>query len=402
MKLLTLNLKAVGPFTGVVLDFSQGREGLHLVFGRNEAGKTSTLRAVSHLFFGFPTRVADSFIHPNDQLRVAGTLRHSQGDELEIVRRKGNRNTVRDSDDSSVIPDASLERFLGGMDRDTFVTLFGIDHARLTQAGKELSAGKGELGEILFAAGSGLAGLSRVQAALKEKLENLFLNRGKNQQINKALAEINESKQILKQSQLSSEDWQKHDRAHHEALTVAEQIQEQMRDARARLATSKRVQSAIPLVARRRQLDTELSALGNVIRLREGFGNDFRDTDHKLRLAESAIDRSRTAMKEIDVRLRQLKPCPSLLNAADEIERRQERLGAIEKASTDRGRLENFLQEAEHQARRILRELACSTDLDEAETLRLRRRAHRDSLTRSAVCRAPRSSRRHPENDQAP
>ena len=44
MKLLTLNLKAVGPFTDLVLDLSGGEHGLHLIYGPNEAGKTSTLR----------------------------------------------------------------------------------------------------------------------------------------------------------------------------------------------------------------------------------------------------------------------------------------------------------------------------------------------------------------------
>ena len=61
-----------------------------------------------------------------------------------------------------------------------------------------------------------------------------------------------------------------------------------------------------------------------------------------------------------------------LLDAATEIESLQERLGAVEKASQDRVRLENFQQDAEHQARRILRDLARTIDLDEAETLRLR------------------------------
>ena len=103
MKLLTLNLRAVGPFTDVVLDLSGGEHGLHLIYGPNEAGKTSTLRAVAHLLFGFPQRSADNFVHPNDQLRVGGTLRHSSGEILEIVRRRGNRNTLRGPDDSSVV-----------------------------------------------------------------------------------------------------------------------------------------------------------------------------------------------------------------------------------------------------------------------------------------------------------
>ena len=92
---MTLNLRAVGPFTDVVLDLSEGEQGLHLIYGPNEAGKTSTLRSLSHLLFGFPHLSADNFVHPNDQLRVGGTLRHSDGEELEFIRRRGTEHASR-------------------------------------------------------------------------------------------------------------------------------------------------------------------------------------------------------------------------------------------------------------------------------------------------------------------
>src|SRR5271169_6643989 len=119
MKIITLNLRAVGPFTDVALDFSEGDQGLHLIYGPNEAGKTSTLRALSHLLFGFPQRSADNFVHPNEQLRIGGRLRHSGGDELEVIRRRGQKNTLRGPDDSSIVAEENLARFLGGINQNT-------------------------------------------------------------------------------------------------------------------------------------------------------------------------------------------------------------------------------------------------------------------------------------------
>ena len=49
MKLLTLDLMAVGPFSGAVLDLSAGEHGLHLVYGPNEAGKTAVLQALQQI-----------------------------------------------------------------------------------------------------------------------------------------------------------------------------------------------------------------------------------------------------------------------------------------------------------------------------------------------------------------
>jgi uncharacterized protein YhaN len=374
MKLMTLNLKAVGPFTDVVLDLSRGEQGLHLIYGPNEAGKTSTLRALSYLLFKFPHLSADDFVHPNDQLRVGGRLRLRNGQELEVIRRRGNQKTLRGPDDTTVIADDRLAEFLGSMDKETFEALFGIDHARLTKAGEEIRTGQGRLGELLFAAGAGLAGLSQAQKTLQQDLDELFKPnaRAQNPKINKVLAEYRQAQEELKRCQLPSEEWQQHDRLLNETTSTADQIRGQIRAARGEQAGLKRIKSAIPLVARRRRLNQERDELGNVVRLRDDFGAEFRKEQDQLRLAEQTIIRSRDSLAEIDTQLAQLDPPQLLLDAAAEIESLQERLGAVEKASVDRGRLEHFQQDCEHQARRTLRELGRATDLDQAETTRLR------------------------------
>ena len=51
-----LGLMAFGPFTDRVLDLSVGDHGLNVIFGRNEAGKSSALRALHALFSGIPAQ----------------------------------------------------------------------------------------------------------------------------------------------------------------------------------------------------------------------------------------------------------------------------------------------------------------------------------------------------------
>ncbi len=328
---------------------------------------------MSHLLFGFPHVSADSFVHPYDQLRIGGTLRHSDGDRLEFVRRKGNRNTLRGPDDSAIVPDERLTRFLGGLNEDTFKTLFGIDHERLTRAGEEIRTGQGQLGELLFAAGAGLAGLRRAQETLQGGLDKLFKPRAQHPRINKGLTEFRDAQEELKQHQLPSEEWQQHDRAHHEALEESERLRTQIRAARGEQGRLKRIKSGIPIVARRRRLLQAREELGDAIRLRDDFGSEFRQAQDQLRLAEQTIDQARAAIAELDAQLTQLDPPQVLLDAADEIGSLRERLGAVEKANEDRAqRLEIFLRDAEHEARRLLRDLGRPIDLDEAETLRLR------------------------------
>lgn len=64
MKIIELRLSAFGPFTNRVLDLSAGDQGLHVIFGPNEAGKSSALRAIYALLYGIPAQTADAYLPP--------------------------------------------------------------------------------------------------------------------------------------------------------------------------------------------------------------------------------------------------------------------------------------------------------------------------------------------------
>ena len=94
MKILELQLLAFGPFTDVRLDFAGVGPGMHIIFGPNEAGKSSALRALTALLFGIDHNTADNFVHEYQQLRIGGKLRSAAGCELSFLRRKGRSNTL--------------------------------------------------------------------------------------------------------------------------------------------------------------------------------------------------------------------------------------------------------------------------------------------------------------------
>ncbi len=53
MRIDRLDLIAYGPFSDKSLDLSDGAAGLHLIYGDNEAGKSTSLRALIAWLFGF-------------------------------------------------------------------------------------------------------------------------------------------------------------------------------------------------------------------------------------------------------------------------------------------------------------------------------------------------------------
>ena len=82
MRLARLLLRAFGPFTDAELDLGRAdpsRPDLHLIYGPNEAGKSSALRAMTDLRFGIPQRSPDDFRTPSARCASAGSSRTSRG-----------------------------------------------------------------------------------------------------------------------------------------------------------------------------------------------------------------------------------------------------------------------------------------------------------------------------------
>src|ERR1039457_4436111 len=103
MRILRLELERYGHFTGKYLDF-RPEASLHVVYGANEAGKTSALNALADLLFGFPARTTVNFLHPNPTLLLGATIKDRNGSVLSFKRRKGTSKTLLDSS-GGVLPD---------------------------------------------------------------------------------------------------------------------------------------------------------------------------------------------------------------------------------------------------------------------------------------------------------
>ena len=259
MRIEELNLAAFGPFTDKVLAFDEA--GLHIVYGPNEAGKSSALRGLKALLYGVEERTPDNFLHANDKLRIHGFLRTTDGHELAFVRRKGRKNTLLTQDDE-VLDEQVLAPFLQGVTRELFETLFGIDHQALVLGGQEILEQKGEVGQALFSAALGSHALHAVLAELDEEADGLFRPRGSTQAINSALKSYAELNKEIRACSLSSREWDEHRRALGRTTKELEKIQAELADNRIEVNRLQRIQRVLPKLARRRELFQELELLG--------------------------------------------------------------------------------------------------------------------------------------------
>ncbi|MDZ7617041.1 MAG: AAA family ATPase, partial [Patescibacteria group bacterium] len=263
MRLLRLDLLAFGPFTNLSLMFERGQAGLHLVYGPNEAGKSSSLRALRQWLYGIPHNSRDSFLHANQNLRIGGVLESADGQRLEFIRRKGRVKTLRAADDVEVLDEARLAAMLGGVDQETFSQRFGIDYDELCRGGEAVVRGGGDLGDILFAAGAGIADLGLIQERLAGEADALFKPRGSTQQINKALSELDGARRTIREALLPTAEWVQCDDALRAAETRRAEIDRQLADARGERSRLQRIASALSEIGRRKQLSAQLDQLAD-------------------------------------------------------------------------------------------------------------------------------------------
>lgn len=370
MKLLNLDLIAFGPFTDVNLNLSGGLEGLHLIYGLNEAGKSAALRALRSLFYGIPERTSDNFLHDNSKLRIGATVRHSDGSELSFVRRKGRKATLLDPNEQP-LDDSSLRKYLSGVAEEVFATMFGIDHEALLSGGRELLAGKGEVAHSLYAAALGTGNLREVMKELDDEASAIFKPRGSAQTISKLIAQHKDLKSTIAELSLPSSEWKEHTGALERAQQEADAVTEQLAELRTALARLERLREAIPIVSERNNLLRQLQDMGKVVVLAPEFKTSRLDAQRTRTEAIKTKARIEGDLQRIEAEIDALDVPEGVLKEKDAINALHERLGGYRKAQQDKPTLATERDVLIKQVQNTLIELSGKDDLDQVAEHRL-------------------------------
>ncbi len=349
-----LDLIAYGHFSGLSLSLGSG---MHVVYGPNEAGKSTTLRAIRQLLYGFDENNTDDFLHSYTNQRVGAVLRDPSGAPLNVIRRKGRKNTLRQADDVTVIEESVLAELLAGIDEHAFRQRYGIDYEQLVDGGREIARGQGDLGQMLFAAGAGLTDLSAIQSGLANESEALFKSGGKNPRINQSLAELQTLRKRIKESLLSTSDWQEADKALSDARTRLIEVADQLRSLETERDRLRRWQQALPAISKRDDSLAKLQQYGDVPRLSKDFGERRLKAQAALRHADQDRIAAKNVLDKIVDTLNQTTVAEDLLDREDEVTKRVTEWGAYLKAQQDRPRLVEKLRLIDADVARMLGEL---------------------------------------------
>lgn len=370
MKILDLRLTAFGPFTGRVLDLSGGSHGLHVIFGPNEAGKSAALRALHALLYGIPGQTDDAFLHPYGKLRIGARLRLSSGGEIEFSRRKGNKGTLLGPGDRPLDAHA-LDRFLGGVGPEQFRMFWGIDHARLVEGGHQILEGHGDVGEILFAAGSGASNLGALRKKLEAEAAALFTPRAHKRPVNQAVKRLRDLRKAQSDATVSSDAWVRGERAANEASEQVAELAERLQGLTKKKSRIERLTRVLPRLAERNEVLGQLRDLGDIVLLAPDFPQRRQSAETALYMAEQHLKRGAKELRELEETLTKLPARSPLAAEAEALNDLHERLGSHRKAADDRPGLVGRRNEQRALAKRLLGDLRPDLDIGTAETLRL-------------------------------
>jgi uncharacterized protein YhaN len=265
MRLNRLDLLRYGKFTGRSLDFGEARPGkadFHLVYGPNEAGKSTLFSAFLDLLFGIERLSGYGFLHPYATMRVGGVI-ETGGRVHSVSRVKRNQNSLLGTDDQP-LPDNLFSAALGSIDRATYQMMFSLDDDSIEKGGESILKSEGELGALLFSASSGLPDSSAILSGLKAQADAFYKPQGRKHK----LAELKAELEALKDEKAAIDINAREFAGLRKLRDAAAERHEAAVKARAELRVSfdharDRIE-ALPLLARLRGLRSELTAFADL------------------------------------------------------------------------------------------------------------------------------------------
>jgi len=326
MRIKRLDLIAFGPFTDQTLVFDSKGPGLTIIFGPNEAGKSSSLRALKSLLYGIPERTPDNFLHPNDQLLLGGSLKADDGEQLTFLRRKRRKTCLFDVHDHPIGPEALLP-FIRGVVREVLSTL-------------------------------------------DDEADQLFRPRASTRHINRALADYKKLLKDMRTATLSGQDWMNVEQDLRKAEAELALVEQKRKETDVERRQLERLKQALPqLTLRQRYLD-RLQSLGETTPLPDDFTQRRKNATHGLQKAQQTRNTALHRLSSLREKQGSVSFHPAVLDESEWIEALYQKLGSHQKAMKDRPRLEGMRIACMREAAALLRQLPTDLPLEQLERLR--------------------------------
>lgn len=352
---------------------------VQLIYGPNEAGKTTLLQLLREILFRIHPQTPYLQCSGNGPLAARVEFELSDGRRGWFRRQKGNPDQIIGelADGSPLGGQTVLDQLSGGASASLYQNIFAFSAEELRAGADSLRAA--DLGDALFGGGiGGLGVFQQVQATLQKRMEALF-KPGKvaaKPRINAVLAELRAAQEQFQQAQCrpqAYDDWEERRQAHAEKIS---RLDEQMEELRRRGELLRRQKQALQAWVQRRGAMEERRRIDVPAGITRELAAEFHALDNERELLTQKL----RELEEKRLRRRPVAPLTAaesaLLAAEEEISSLQPQLsqmlawsGELPQLRSSRDTLEQEL--ARFRRERPGRELSVVTREQQAAARRL-------------------------------
>lgn len=308
-----LDLAFFGHFTNKQFDFGKrdpAKPDFHIIYGVNEAGKTTFMESYLRLLYGFlPRNEPYAFRHGRSNLRISALLQ-LDGEVRKFQRKATSKNSLVD-EQGNVLPEASLQAHLGGLAMDDYRKLLCIDDDSIDKGGEEIVNSRGDIGTLLFSAAAGISDLWQVLESVRMQAEDIHKSRSSKTRLAVLKKEYNEVVKQIKQLDIPAGKLGQLTTALKKAESAEAKALDEQRKLMVEVRNLGKVLNALPMLERLDLSEQAVAGMADYPEYLDITGQQIIDLKMEQKRAYDEQERLQLRQNALTEELKQLPPEPS-------------------------------------------------------------------------------------------
>jgi uncharacterized protein YhaN len=337
--------------------------GLTIIYGANEAGKSTSLEAIGDFLFGIPMRSTRGSLFGYEAMRISAEMTAADGSAYALTRAKRRSNSLSHANGTSA--ENQMAALLGAMTRERYERLFGLNHESLRDGGDHMLAADGEIGRLIVEAGGGLRDVMARLAEMERQAALLFdSRRAANRVFYQQLDRFNEADKAAKAASLTLENYQQAQKAVARAEQDLARLRQERVELESQAAKWQRITRVMPVLRLWDQSQAALAGYGDVADYPADFSQRITAALAARRAAADAFQAARDRRDQLHARRDALTIDAAISAATADIQTLSERALHIAKARADRPNRLSELEEGAAKLANLRRLLGLPDDAD--------------------------------------
>lgn len=301
MKIEKLLIYGFGKHENVTVELGAG---MNVLYGLNEAGKTTIQQFILHVLFGFPQRNSAALRYePKSGGKYGGQVQLIDNIygrcTVERVRGKSAGDVTVHFEDGTSGGEEALKGLLRHYDRTSFESIFSFSLLQLQNFEK---MDEDELSRTLLASGTtGVDSLLQLEKQMEKEMGDLFKKSGRNPEMNMKVTELRDLELELKEEQGKVAEYAPSIERIHRIDKRLTTLREREKMHREQLQQLSLLRQLLPLQQQKEALETQLEQLGATNFPTDGIRR-FESLSGKLIETKAAKQRIEEELAQMETR----------------------------------------------------------------------------------------------------